>query len=73
MVEVQANMNDLSANVEDYLEAILIHIKRKGYAQTKDIATQLNIKRGSVSGMLKKLKERGLVNYERYSRVRLEV
>ncbi len=64
-------MTDLSTHVEDYLEAILKHIKRKGYAQTKDIAAELNVKPPSVSEMLSKLKSQGLVNYKKYSTITL--
>lgn len=64
-------MSDLSTNAEDYLEAILRLTKRKGYAQTKDIAAELKITPPSVSEMLKKLKNQKLVNYQKYSVVTL--
>ena len=59
----------LTRKVEDYLEAIYNIIERKGYARTKDIADELMIKPPSVCEMVKKLDERRLVNYEKYSGV----
>ncbi|HDH41227.1 MAG TPA: metal-dependent transcriptional regulator, partial [Candidatus Altiarchaeales archaeon] len=56
-----------SKTVEDYLEAIYNVIRRKGYARTKDISMELNIRSPSVTEMLKKLDDMDLVNYERYS------
>ncbi|NVM29744.1 MAG: metal-dependent transcriptional regulator [Candidatus Helarchaeota archaeon] len=64
-------MNGLSPSVEDYLEAILKLIEHKGYAQTKDIAEEMNVKPPSVSGMLIKLKKQGFINYEPYSAITL--
>jgi DtxR family transcriptional regulator, Mn-dependent transcriptional regulator len=61
----------LSENLEDYLEAILILQTTKTVARSKDIATRLDIKRGSVTGMLKKLADSNLVNYEPYGYVTL--
>jgi DtxR family Mn-dependent transcriptional regulator len=40
-------------------------------ARSKDIAEKLNIKRGSVTGMLKKLAGNKLINYEPYGYVTL--
>ncbi len=60
-------MNNLSINVEDYLEAILKLIEHKGYAQSKDIAEELNVKPPSVTGMLQKLKKQGFISYRKYS------
>ena len=60
-----------SKSVEDYLEAIYNIVNRKGYAKTKDISRELSVSPPSVTEMLKKLDEGGLVNYERYSGVTL--
>ncbi len=56
-------------SVEDYLEVIYNLFLNKGYARTKDIATELNVTAPSVSGMLKKLDKEGFVHYEKYSGV----
>ncbi len=61
----------LSENIEDYLETILKLQIRNTVARSKDIASELNIKRGSVTGMLKKLAAQNLINYEPYGYVTL--
>jgi len=66
-----ANNLTLSESLEDYLETILELQDTKTVARSKDIAEKLNIKRGSVTGMLKKLAENGLINYEPYGYVTL--
>ncbi|MBC7110318.1 MAG: metal-dependent transcriptional regulator [Archaeoglobi archaeon] len=62
---------ELSKSVEDYLETILRIVKEKGYARVKDIAEELDVKPASVTEMLNKLSNEGLVNYEKYSGVTL--
>ncbi|MBT3387136.1 MAG: metal-dependent transcriptional regulator [Desulfobacula sp.] len=61
----------LSENLEDYLETILALQTQKTVARSKDIAKKLDIKRGSVTGMLKKLADNKLINYEPYGYVTL--
>lgn len=63
--------DQLSESLEDYLETILELQITKTVARSKDIAEKLKIKRGSVTGMLKKLADNGLVNYEPYGYVTL--
>jgi len=63
--------NQLSENLEDYLETILALQTEKTVARSKDIAQKLDIKRGSVTGMLKKLSDNKLINYEPYGYVTL--
>jgi len=61
----------LTESLEDYLETILeLEIKNK-VARVKDIADKLDIQRCSVSGALKILAEKGLINYEPYSYITL--
>jgi len=62
---------ELSKSVEDYLETILKIVREKGYARVKDIAKELGVKPASVTEMLNKLSDEGLVNYEKYSGVTL--
>jgi len=52
--------------VEDYLEVIYGLIQTKGYARAVDIAEQLGVKTPSVTAMVQKLDDMGLVVYERY-------
>jgi len=61
----------LSESLEDYLEVILDLEKTSKVARGKDIAERLDIKRGSVTGALKILEEKGLVNYAPYSYITL--
>ena len=58
---------DLSESLEDYLETILQLQTTNTVARSKDIAERLDIKRGSVTGMLKKLAAQELINYEPYA------
>ncbi len=51
---------------EDYLEQILNLITEKGYARVIDIANNLQISQASVSNMVQRLANEGLVSYERY-------
>jgi DtxR family Mn-dependent transcriptional regulator len=61
----------LTAPVEDYLKAIY-DIERGGSAAaTNDIAQRLAIAPASVSGMVRRLADQGLLAYERYRGVRL--
>jgi DtxR family Mn-dependent transcriptional regulator len=62
---------DLSASLEDYLEAVLELSAGEGHAHSKDIAKRLNVARPSVTGALRMLKKKGLVNYEPYGSVTL--
>ena len=62
---------ELSENLEDYLEVILDLEKTQKVARAKDIAKRLDIQRGSVTGGLKSLKIKGLINYEPYSYITL--
>lgn len=56
----------VSKKIEDYLEAIYVIVKRKGYARTTDIASCLEIKPSSVTEMLGKLDSKGFIEYRKY-------
>ena len=58
-------------NMEDYLETIWDLKNNKGYIKAKDIADKLEVKRPSVSGMIKKLKEKDFILYEKYGGITL--
>ncbi len=62
---------DLSASLEDYLEAIYHIIEEKHAAKAKDIATKLAVNSSSVTGALKALAKRELVNYAPYDLITL--
>ncbi|MEM0128517.1 MAG: metal-dependent transcriptional regulator [Thermoplasmatales archaeon] len=51
---------------EKYLESIDYFIKMQGYARPLEIAEHLKVTPASVSQMLTKLAEDGLINYQKY-------
>jgi len=61
----------LSASLEDYVEAIFFIMARKGAARAKDIADRLHVNSSSVTGALRSLAEKKLVNYAPYDVVTL--
>ncbi len=61
----------LSASLEDYLEAIFHIVREKQAARPKDIAGRLAVGNSSVTGALKALAARELVNYAPYDVVTL--
>ena len=62
----------ISASAEDYAKAIYALEARKGGAvSTNDLAERLGVTPGSVSAMLRKLSEVGLLEHEPYHGVRL--
>ncbi|MDP9203977.1 MAG: metal-dependent transcriptional regulator [Gemmatimonadota bacterium] len=61
----------LTAPVEDYLKAIYTIGRGTGAAATNDIAQRLALAPASVSGMVRRLADQGLLAYERYHGVKL--
>ncbi len=59
----------LSESLEDYLEAILNVADSSGTARSKDIAASLGVAKPSVTGALKLLSGKRLVNYQPYGSV----
>jgi DtxR family Mn-dependent transcriptional regulator len=66
----------LSHTEENYLKA-LFHLttesNEKSKAGTNELAAHLNVKPASVNDMLKKLKEKKLISYEKYGKISLTV
>ncbi len=62
---------NLSASLEDYLEAIFNLARKSNIARSKDIAEILGVSRASVTGALRVLKKKGLANYKPYDYVTL--
>jgi DtxR family Mn-dependent transcriptional regulator len=61
----------LSASLEDYLE-VIFHLEQSNrVARAKDIADQMNVQRASVTGALRALAGRHLINYSPYSYITL--
>ena len=63
--------NELSASLEDYLEAIFNLAGEAEAARSKEIAKELGVSKASVTGALRVLKRKGLVNYKPYDTVTL--
>jgi DtxR family Mn-dependent transcriptional regulator len=63
--------DEYTAPVEDYLKAIYEIERQSGAAGTNDIAQRLSIAPASVSGMVRRLADQGLLEHERYRGVRL--
>ena len=61
----------LSANMEDYLEAIGALTKDSGVARVKEISQALKVKTPSVHAALHLLVDKGLIEHEHYGYVRL--
>jgi len=61
----------LSASMEDYLEAIYHIVAEKQAARAKDIAQRLKVNNSSVTGALRALSEKGLINYAPYDVITL--
>jgi DtxR family Mn-dependent transcriptional regulator len=61
----------LSASLEDYLEALYLEIVEKRVARVKDIAKRLKVRNASVTGALRVLAEKKLINYTPYDVITL--
>lgn len=56
---------------EDYIEVIYELIREKGYARAIDISSHLHVRSPSVTRMLQKLHNSGLLIYEKYRGITL--
>ena len=62
----------VSPHVQDYAKAVYaLEVRRGAAVSTNDLAERLGVTPGSVSGMVRKLTELGLVEHQRYHGVRL--
>lgn len=61
----------LTRSVEDYLKVIYHLSSQGGFAATSEIAAQLDVSAPSVSGMVKRLSETGLIEHVPYRGVQL--
>ncbi len=61
----------MSEKEEDYLKSIYKIILRRGFARPIEIAEDLGVRPASVTDMLKKLQEKGLIIYEKYRGIRI--
>jgi len=63
--------NLLTPTMEDYLEAIYNLGKEKRTIRVRDIAKKLGVKMPTVTDMLKTLRKKGLIDYEKYEHLEL--
>lgn len=62
----------LTTTEENYIKALLrISSEGEGEAGTNQLAARLDVKPATVTDMVKKLKEKSLVDYKRYGKIRL--
>jgi DtxR family Mn-dependent transcriptional regulator len=61
----------LTASMEDYLEAIADLQHEKKVVRVRDIAKRLSVRMPSVTGALKNLADKGLILHEKYEYVEL--
>jgi DtxR family Mn-dependent transcriptional regulator len=61
----------LSASLEDYIEAIYNIVAEKQKARSKDIAASLNVSGASVTEALRSLAKKKLINYAPYEAITL--
>jgi DtxR family Mn-dependent transcriptional regulator len=61
----------ISRRVEDYLRIVYEIVEKKSYARIRDISKALGVKPSTVVEMMKKLREQGLIIYEKYGGITL--
>jgi Mn-dependent DtxR family transcriptional regulator len=66
-----ARRPDCTFRMEDYLEVVYELVQHKGYATLADVAEYLNVRPPSVTTMMRRLDQSGLLNYEKYRGIRL--
>ena len=66
-----ARRPDCTFRMEDYLEVIYELAQYKGYATLADVAEYLNVRPPSVTTMMRRLDQSGLLDYEKYRGIRL--
>ena len=66
-----SDKHNLSASLEDYLEVIYQIEKEKQAARAKDIVLRTGVSNASVTGALRTLGKKGLINYAPYDLITL--
>jgi DtxR family Mn-dependent transcriptional regulator len=69
--EKTLQVQDLSHQLEDYLETIAVLQDEERVARSKDIAERLGVTRATVTSALRSLGDKGLINYQPYSHITL--
>jgi DtxR family Mn-dependent transcriptional regulator len=71
-IDVVATLDSVSASIQDYAKAVYALESREGEAvSTNELADRLGVTPGSVSAMVRKLSDVGLLEHEPYRGVRL--
>ena len=65
------NEGEITESMEDYLEMIGRCIQASGYVRVGTLAAKLNVRPSSVSKMVGRLRELGLVQFEKYGLITL--
>ncbi|NIU38506.1 metal-dependent transcriptional regulator, partial [Candidatus Bathyarchaeota archaeon] len=66
-----SNPKELSATIEEYLEAIYRLEEKKGSARTGDIAKELNVTLGTITNTIESMEKQRLVSHKPYRGVNL--
>ncbi len=61
----------LTSSMEDYLEMIYRTCQQDGYARINQLASKLNVRPSSTTKVIQKLRDLGLVNYQKYGIIQL--
>ncbi|NLV76769.1 MAG: DtxR family transcriptional regulator [Tissierellia bacterium] len=68
---INAREDLLTASMEDYLEMIYRICKDDGYVRMNQLAKNLNVRTSSATKIVQKLKDLGMVYYQRYGIIQL--
>ncbi|ABR47820.1 iron dependent repressor [Alkaliphilus metalliredigens QYMF] len=69
--EMSRKQHRLTASMEDYIEMIYRLSVKSGYTRVNDLAEKLNVQPPSVTKMMQKLHEKGLLDYQKYGMIHL--
>lgn len=74
-IDEKSKLSDIPESYQRYLDEIynISRKKKGGWVTNKEIAAKLQVEPPSISGMLKKLKNQGLINWEPRRSIRLTV
>lgn len=61
----------MTKSLEDYIEAVYMIKEEKGAIRLKEVAKKVSVGLPSANHAMKRLAEKGLVNYEKYELIRL--
>ncbi|WP_238134146.1 transcriptional regulator MntR [Calderihabitans maritimus] len=68
---MKQNTGSLTPSMEDYLEMTFRLSIEKGFVRVNELAETLNVQPPSVTKMVQKLADRGLLHYEKYGLIKL--